>query len=69
MLGSVRSVDLSEIEANDWNLSIPLYVEPLIEEETLSVEEALQNLKTALDDAYTAESRLTSLLKQAGLVE
>lgn len=67
--GSVRSVDLSEIEANDWNLSIPLYVEPLIEEETLSVEEALQNLKVALDAAYTAESRLTSLLKQAGLAE
>lgn len=67
--GAVRSVDLSEIEANDWNLSIPLYVEPLIEEETLSVEEALQNLKAALDAAYMAEGQLTSLLKQAGLTE
>ncbi len=67
--GAVKSVKLDEIEANDWNLSIPLYVEPVIEEETISVEEALQNLKTALNEAYTAEDRLESLLKQAGLLE
>ncbi|GIK64420.1 MAG: DNA methylase [Chloroflexota bacterium] len=67
--GAVKSVKLNEIEANDWNLSIPLYVEPVIEEETISVEEALQNLKTALNEAYAAENRLASLLKQAGLTE
>jgi type I restriction enzyme M protein len=67
--GAVKSVNLSEIEANDWNLSIPLYVEPVIEEEPVSVDEALQSLKTALDAAYAAEDRLASLLKQAGLTE
>ncbi|MBI5930365.1 MAG: SAM-dependent DNA methyltransferase [Chloroflexi bacterium] len=67
--GAVKSVKLNEIEANDWNLSIPLYVEPVIEEETISVEEALQNLKTALDAAYAAEDRLAALLKQARLIE
>lgn len=67
--GAVKSVKLSEIEANDWNLSIPLYVEPIIEEETVSVEEALENLKIALDAAYAAEDRLASLLKQSGLTE
>lgn len=67
--GTVKSVMLSEIEANDWNLSIPLYVEPVIEEETISVEESLQNLRAALDEAYAAEDRLAALLEKAGLTE
>jgi type I restriction enzyme M protein len=67
VMGAVKSVSLTEVEANDWNLSIPLYVEPIIEEETVSVDEALHNLKTALDAAYAAEDRLAVLLKQAGL--
>jgi type I restriction enzyme M protein len=67
--GAVKSVSLNDIAANDWNLSIPLYVEPIIEEETVSVEEAMHNLKSALDAAYAAEDRLAALLKQSGLIE
>ena len=67
--GAVKNVSINEIEANDWNLSIPLYVEPIINEEMISLDEALQNLKAALDAAYAAEDRLVTLLKQAGLTE
>jgi type I restriction enzyme M protein len=67
--GAARLVTLDEIAANDWNLNIPRYVEPPAQEELLTVEEALGNLKTALADAYAAEDRLRDLLRQAGLME
>ena len=62
-------VTLDEIAANDWNLNIPRYVEPVIEEETVSVEEALKQLQQALEEAYAAENRLKELLGNAGLLE
>lgn len=66
--GHVSAVSLDEIEENDWNLNIPRYVEPIIEEETISVEEALANLKSALDDAYAAEDNLKRLLEENHLL-
>jgi type I restriction enzyme M protein len=66
--GAARLVTLDEIAANDWNLNIPRYVEPVVEEETLTVAEALQNLKQALDEAYAAEDRLKALLRESGLM-
>jgi len=65
--GHAHVATLAEIAENDWNLNIPRYVEPVIEEETISVEQALANLKQSLDAAYEAEDRLMRLLNQAGL--
>lgn len=67
--GHAKVVTLDEIAENDWNLNIPRYVEPIIEEETISVEEALSNLKQALENAYEAETHLTQLLRDGGLME
>jgi len=67
--GVARMVTLDEIVENDWNLNIPRYVEPVIEEETLTVAEATQHLKQALEDAYTAEDKLRALLREAGLMQ
>jgi len=67
--GRVKVTSLEEISENDWNLNIPRYVEPIIEEEQISVEEALANLREALDEAYAAEDKLKRLLKEAGLME
>jgi type I restriction enzyme M protein len=66
--GAVRVVGLDEIRENDWNLNIPRYVEPVIEEEIPTVAEATQNLRQALDKAYAAEDRLKVLLQDAGLM-
>jgi type I restriction enzyme M protein len=66
--GHARVVTLADIAANDWNLNIPRYVEPLIEEETVTVSEALANLKIALSVAYAAEDRLKQLLVEANLM-
>ena len=66
--GAARVVTLDEIAENDWNLNIPRYVEPVIEEETLTVAEAMRNLRQALEEAYGAEDRLKALLQNAGLM-
>jgi type I restriction enzyme M protein len=66
--GVCRVVNTDEIRENDYNLNIPRYVEPVIEEETLTVEEAITNLKTSLESAYAAEDRLKELLRKAGLM-
>ena len=66
--GAASVITLSEIAENDWNLNIPRYVEPVIEEETITVEEAIGNLKTAMEDAFNAEDRLKQLLIQNNLM-
>ncbi|MDD3925982.1 MAG: class I SAM-dependent DNA methyltransferase [bacterium] len=65
--GICRVVTLDEIRENDFNLNIPRYVEPVIEEETMTVEQAIVNLQESLKNAYAAEDRLAELLKKAGL--
>lgn len=67
--GYAHVATLDEIAGNDTNLNIPRYVEPLVEEETITVEEAIAGLKQALDEAYAAEDRLKELLRQNGLME
>jgi type I restriction enzyme M protein len=66
--GAGRVVSLDEIADNDWNLNIPRYVEPVIEAETVTVAEAVANLRQALDEAYAAEDKLKQLLNEAGLM-
>jgi type I restriction enzyme M protein len=66
--GICRVVTLDEIRENDFNLNIPRYVEPVIEEESHTIEEAMGNLKESLAIAYAAEDRLTKLLKREGFM-
>ena len=44
-------------------------VEPVIEEETITLDEAIAELKISLSDAYTAEDRLKELLIEEDQVE
>lgn len=69
VVGHVKVVTLAEIAENDWNLNIPRYVEPIIEEENITVAEALDKLQGALENAYASEERLKQLLNQNGLWE
>lgn len=62
--GICRVVSLDEIRGNDFNLNIPRYVEPVIEEESLTIDQAIANLKESLEAAYSAEDRLNMLLHQ-----
>lgn len=66
--GVCRVATLDEIRKNEYNLNIPRYVEPVIEEESLTIGQSLTNLKDSLQAAYAAENRLKDLLLREGLL-
>ena len=65
----VRVVSLDEIAENEFNLNIPRYVEPEIDQEILTVAEAMEQLEKAAEEAFAAEDRLVTLLKEEGLLK
>ncbi|MBW2630559.1 MAG: SAM-dependent DNA methyltransferase [Deltaproteobacteria bacterium] len=66
--GACRVITLDEVRENDYNLNIPRYVEPVIEEETMTLDQAIANFKESIEAAYKAEDRLKDLLKREGLM-
>ncbi len=67
--GIVRVVGLDEIAANDHNLNIPRYVEPKVEQEVITVDEAMKRLRSSADAAFAAEEKLIGILKREGLLQ
>jgi type I restriction enzyme M protein len=67
--GVARVVSLDEIAANDHNLNIPRYVEPKVDQEVLTVDEAMRRLRDSSRAAFVAEERLIGLLKREGLLK
>lgn len=67
--GIARVVTLDEIAANDHNLNIPRYVEPKVEQGTLTVDEAMKRLRESADAAFAAEDRLVGILTKEGLLQ
>ena len=66
--GLCRVVAMAEIRENDFNLNISRYVEPVIEEESMTIDQAMANLKESVEAAYAAENRLKALLMREGLL-
>lgn len=66
--GTARLVSLEEIAANDHNLNIPRYIEPKVEQEVLSVDEAMKRLHDSAKVAFVAEEKLVAILKREGLL-
>ena len=64
--GLARWLSLQEIKDNDFNLNIARYVQKPIEEETISVEEALKDFQQKLVALEQAEQELEKLLIQEG---
>ncbi|MBI3302250.1 MAG: N-6 DNA methylase [Deltaproteobacteria bacterium] len=67
--GVARVVTLEEIAANEYNLNIPRYVEPTVDQNVLTVEEAMQRLHASAEAAFGAEEKLIALLKREGLLQ
>jgi type I restriction enzyme M protein len=59
-----KIVTLAEVEANNFNLNIPLYVEKEIEDNLPTLEEAKAQLKVAMQEAWEAEERFKQLLTE-----
>jgi len=66
--GIARVITLDEIASNDHNLNIPRYVEPVVDQEVLTVDEAMKRLRVSAQAASTAEDKLTAVLKREGLL-
>lgn len=64
--GVARWVALSEIADNDFNLNIARYVQKPLEEETISVEQALLDFQQKLAALDQAEQELETLLREQG---
>lgn len=58
----VKVASLADLQENDFNLNIPLYVEKIIEDNLPSVEEALSDLKQAWQDSIDAEDKFKQVL-------
>jgi type I restriction enzyme M protein len=63
----VKLASMADIEENDHNLNIPLYVEKIIEDDLPTVDEALADLKVAWAECQNAEKQLKTKLKEFGL--
>ncbi|WP_274025089.1 type I restriction-modification system subunit M [Vibrio parahaemolyticus] len=64
--GVARWVPHSEIEENDFNLNIARYVQKPLEEETITVEEALKDFQQKLAVLEQSEQELEALLIKEG---
>ena len=62
-------VTLEEVAANDYNLNISRYVEPQVDQDVVTVEEAMQRLQASATAAFAAEDKLIALLKREGLLQ
>ena len=58
----VKVATLADLEENDCNLNIPLYVEKIIEDDLPSVEEAIADLKQAWAASLEAEEKFKNIL-------
>jgi len=67
--GVARVVTLEEVAANDYNLNIPRYVEPRVDQDILTVDEAMQRLLASAAAAFVAEDKLIAILKREGLLQ
>lgn len=66
--GYCRLVLLDEIRENAYNLNIPRYVQPIVEKESITLSEAIDNFKKSFAEARQAEKHLKELLKREGLL-
>lgn len=63
----VKVVSLEEIEENDFNLNIPLYVEKIIEDNLPSVDDAFIDLKQAWNESLKSEEKFKLKLREFGI--
>ncbi len=67
--GIARVATLDEIAVNDYNLNIPRYVEPKVEQDVLTVDQAMKRLRRSAEAAFAAEHKLVEILKRDGLLK
>ena len=69
VIGLARTVEMTEIKENSFNLNISRYIQKERTETVLSVPEAIVQLQDKLQKQAAAEAHLEALLHQAGLMD
>tara|TARA_B100000965_G_scaffold404578_1_gene435796 strand:+ start:123 stop:1640 length:1518 start_codon:yes stop_codon:yes gene_type:complete len=64
-----RWVSIQEIEENDFNLNIARYLQKPLEEETITIKQALRDLQNNFSDLEKAEEKLYLQLSNEGFIE
>lgn len=59
-----KVVDIKEVEENDYNLNIPLYIDKIVEDNLPLVEVAMQELKDAWSESLKAENKFIDILQK-----
>lgn len=62
-----QKATLEEIQANDYNLNIPRYVDTFEEEEIIDIEATKQNIDEIEQELITVKSQINEHLKELGL--
>jgi type I restriction enzyme M protein len=62
--GISNVASLEEIRGEDYNLTISLYVKPVVKEDSITAREAISNLKRAADELVVAEDKFKKLLSE-----
>ncbi|SFM40324.1 N-6 DNA methylase [Methanolobus profundi] len=65
--GICKVVSIDQIKKYEYNLNISHYVEKITTEDSITINEAIKNLKDNVAAAYAAEDKFISLLKREGL--
>ncbi|MEI7733160.1 MAG: class I SAM-dependent DNA methyltransferase [Verrucomicrobiota bacterium] len=67
--GIARMVALEEIASNDFNLNISRYVEPKNDQEVITVDEAMNQLRASTEAAFETEGKLITILCKEGILQ
>ncbi len=68
VINQCKLVSVQSVEEKEWNLNIPLYIEKGTEDNLPTLEQALEQLESAANDAWKAEDHFKSLLKNFDLI-
>lgn len=67
-IGKQKIAELADIKTNDYNLNIPLYVEPIIEDDGVSLEQAYNEMIEAYERSQEADKKLEKILNEMGVL-
>ena len=67
-IGKCKIVELDIVKEKECNLNVPVYVEPIIEEDTISLEQAKKEMICAYEENIKLEKELRLILEEMGVM-
>lgn len=67
-IGKCKIVELDIVKEKECNLNVPVYVEPIIEEDTIGLEQAKKEMICAYEENIKLEKELRLILEEMGVM-